>query len=129
MMSSTTGTYIRLPIPHKGLLHLALVGALGIALRRSHLFRDVTADRHRVPGHIGDVAAFAGHESAGEVVVYAGDFDNRSGKTLGRIIRIHFADAAFSSNLLGVREGDCHGIASEAYHSSQSNSDLSVVAC
>ena len=85
---------VTFPVPYKCLFDLALVGALGVPLRRSYFLGLIAPNGHGIPGHIGEVSALSGHKSAGEVVVYAGNFNNCSGKALCRVVGVYLADAA-----------------------------------
>ena len=101
-------------IPDKGLLDLALVGALGVTLRRGHFFRHITTDRHGVPGNVRQVAALAGDVGPGEAVIHACNLDNRSGKALGGIIGVYLADGALAAGGGRIHEGHRHRIVSVA---------------
>ena len=104
-------SHIGLSIPHKGLPDLGGVRAEAIILRRSDLLRHIASDGHGVPGHVGEVAALAGHEGAGEVIVYAGDFDDSPGQTLRRVVSVHFADTALSGDGRAVPESNRNRVA------------------
>ena len=102
--------HIGFPVPDEGLLGLIDVRAFGIAFRRSDLFSGKAADGHILPGYVGQVAARAGNIGSGEIVVHAGDLDDRSGETLGGIVRVYLADAALAGDFRGIGEGNGHSL-------------------
>ena len=101
--------HIGLAVPAERLLDLAGFRAFGIALRGRDLGGGVAADGHILPGNVGQIAASASDVSAGKVVVHADDLNNRPGKALGGIVRVHFADAALAGDFRGVGKGDGYG--------------------
>ena len=99
--------YITLTVPVELLADLVRVTAGGITVGRGYLRRHKGADGHGIPRHILQVAASARGVGTGEAVIHTIDADNSSGQALGRIIRIHFSDAAFTGDFGCIRK--CHG--------------------
>ena len=97
-----------LAIPNKFLFDLVRVRAEGVARGRSHLRCGIAANGHGVPGHVGQVAAYAGRICARKTVIHTVNADNSAGKALGGIVRIHLADGPFAGDLGRVRECDGH---------------------
>ena len=95
---------IMLAVPVELLADLVRIIAGGIPIRRSHLRRDKRTNRHGVPGHVLQVAPCAGDVRAHELIVHALDLDDRACQTLGGIVGIDFADAAFARADRGVSE-------------------------
>ena len=105
---------IGLAIPHKSLLCLADIRTLGITLRGSDLLRSKAANGHILPRHISKIAAHAGDIGAGEVIVYAGDFDDCTGKPFGWVVRIHFADTALACDDRRISEDNRYSLIAAA---------------
>ena len=106
---------IGLAIPHKGLLGLADIRAERVALRRSDFLRGKAADRHILPGHIGQIAAHAGDIGASEVIVNTSNLYDRTSNPLGGIVRIHFADTALAGNDRRIGKGDRYSLIAAAW--------------
>ena len=73
---------IRLAIPMEFLPHLAGVRTDGVPGGRSNLSCHIRANGHRVPGYVCQIAAQSGGVGTHETVVYALNFDDRTGKAL-----------------------------------------------
>ena len=103
--------YVRFAVPIEFLTDFAGVLAQRVAVGRRHFFRHIAADGHGIPRHIRERAARSGGIGAGEIVVHAGDLDDRARETSGGIIRVHLADLTGGGDGGGVRKGDRHGAA------------------
>ena len=103
--------YVRFAVPIEFLTDFAGVLAQRVAVGRRHFFGNVTADGHGIPRHIRERAARSGGIGAGEIVIHAGDLDDRTGETSGGIIRVHLADLTGGGDGGGVCKGDRHGAA------------------
>ena len=94
-----------LAVPVELLADLVRITAGGVPIRRGHLRRDKRTNRHGIPRHVLQVAPCAGDVRAHELIVHALDLDDRARQTLGGIVGIDFADAAFACADRGVSEG------------------------
>ena len=103
--------YVRFAVPIEFLTDFAGVLAQRVAVGRRHFFRHIAADGHGIPRHIRERAARSGGIGAGEIVIHAGDLDDRAGETSGRIVRVHLADLTGGGDGGGIRKGDRHGAA------------------
>ena len=103
--------YVPFAVPIEFLTDFAGVLAQRVPVRRRHFFRHIAADGHGIPRHIRERAASAGGIGAGEIVIHAGDLDDRPGKALGGIVRVHLADLTGGGDGGGVCKGDRHGAA------------------
>ena len=103
--------YVRFAVPIEFLTDFAGVLAQRVAVGRRHFFRHIAADGHGIPRHIRERAARAGGIGAGEIVIHAGDLDDRPGETSGGIIRVYLADLTGGGDGGGIRKGDRHGAA------------------
>ena len=103
--------YVCFAVPIEFLTDFAGVLAQRVAVGRRHFFGNVTADGHGIPRHIRERAARAGGVGAGEIVIHAGDLDDRARETSGGIVRVHLADLAAGGDGGSVRKGDRHGAA------------------
>ena len=103
--------YVRFAVPIEFLTDFAGVLAQRVAVGRRHFFRHIAADGHGIPRHIRERTASAGGIGAGEIVIHAGDLDDRPGETSGGIIRVHLADLTGGGDGGGIRKGDRHGAA------------------
>ena len=101
--------YVRFAVPIEFLTDFAGVLAQRVAVGRRHFFRHIAANGHGIPRHIRERAACAGGIGAGEIVIHAGDLDDRPGETSGGIVRVHLADFATGGDGGGVCKGDRHG--------------------
>ena len=101
----------RFAVPIEFLTDFASVLAQRVAVGRRHFLGDVAANGHSIPRHIRERAASAGGIGAGEIVIHAGDLDDRARKTSGGIIRVHLADLTGGGDGGGIRKGDRHGAA------------------
>ena len=99
--------YITLAVPVELLANLVRVTAGCVTVGRGDFRCYEGADGHGIPGDILQVAASASGVGASKAVVHTIDSDDSSGQALGRIIRIHFSDAALTGNFGGIRKG--HG--------------------
>ena len=103
--------YVRFAVPIEFLTDFAGVLAQRVAVGRRHFFRHIAADGHGIPRHIRERAARSGGIGAGEIVIHAGDLDDRPGETSGGIVRVHLADLTGGGDGGGIRKGDRHGAA------------------
>ena len=103
--------YVRFAVPIEFLTDFAGVLAQRVAVGRRHFFRHIAADGHGIPRHIRERAARSGGIGAGEIVIHAGDFDDRPGETSGGIVRVHLADLTGGGDGGCVCKGDRHGAA------------------
>ena len=103
--------YVRFAVPMEFLPDFASVLAQRVAVGRRHFFRHIAADGHGIPRHIRERTARSGGIGAGEIVIHAGDLDDRSGEAAGGIVRVHLADLAAGGDGRSVCKGDRHGAA------------------
>ena len=103
--------YVRFAVPIEFLTDFAGVLAQRVAVGRRHFFRHIAADGHGIPRHIRERAARSGGIGAGEIVIHAGDLDDRARETSGGIVRVHLADLTGGGDGGGIRKGDRHGAA------------------
>ena len=92
--------YIMLPVPHKGLLDFAGVGAEDESLRRSDLLREKAAlgEIGKIQILLQNIAAVLGSvlpkETAAVVQLHAGDAYDRAGDAHGGVVRVNFSNGA-----------------------------------
>ena len=103
--------YVPFAVPIEFLTDFAGVLAQRVPVGRRHFFRHIAADGHGIPRHIRERAARSGGIGAGEIVIHAGDLDDRARETSGRIVRVHLADLTGGGDGGGIRKGDRHGAA------------------
>ena len=103
--------YVRFAVPTEFLTDFASVLAQRVAVGRRHFFRHIAADGHGIPRHIRERASRSGGIGAGEIVIHAGDLDDRPGETSGGIVRVHLADLTGGGDGGSIRKGDRHGAA------------------
>ena len=103
--------YVPFAVPIEFLTDFAGVLAQRVAVGRRHFFRHIAADGHGIPRHIRERAARSGGIGAGEIVIHAGDLNDRARETSGGIIRVHLADLTGGGDGGGIRKGDRHSAA------------------
>ena len=92
--------YVMLPVPHKGLLDFADIGAEDESLRRGDLLREKAAlgEIGKIQILLQNIAAVLGgvlpKETAAVVQLHAGDAYDRAGDAHGGVVRVNFSNGA-----------------------------------
>ena len=109
-MVSTLKLWKQRPRAVKLLPHLAGIFTEGITIGRRHFRCHIASHWHGIPRHITQSAASAGGVGAGEVIINAGNFDDRASKAMAGIICIDFADTTRCRDAGRIGKGDSHAI-------------------
>ena len=110
-MVSTLKLWKQRPRAVKLLPHLAGIFTEGITIGRRHFRCHIASHWHGIPRHITQSAASAGGVGAGEVIINAGNFDDRAGKAMAGVICVDFADITRCREAGRIGKGDGHAIA------------------